>query len=154
MTLQQTRRAVLATGTSLAVTALVGCSAVPGFGPDSDGAGPDAGGDSYGIVVSNDTDETYPVTVTAGPRGEDPFFEETVESTPDEDHEWDSVLTGEGLFVVAADVDAEHFHEELSQTQRTVTVGTENSMDVEDVLVYLRPEADGVVLDVDMDWRR
>jgi hypothetical protein len=154
MPLQQTRRALLATGSTLAAIALAGCSAVPGYGPRSEDSGPDAGKDSYGIVVENDTDRTYPVTVTAGPRGGDPFFEETVESTPDEDREWDGVLTGEGLFVVEAAVDAEHFYEEQSQTKRTVTVGTDNSPAVEDVLVYLRPEGDGIVLEVDMDWGR
>jgi len=153
MPLQQTRRAALAGASALAATALAGCSAVPGFGPESDDAGPDAGGDSYGVVVSNDTEQTYSVTVTAKPRNGEPFFEETVESTPEEDVEWDGVLTGEGLFVVEANVDADHFHEQPSQTRRTVTVGRENSPAVEDVLVYLRPEADGVVVNVDMDWR-
>jgi hypothetical protein len=152
MSLQQTRRALLATGSVLTATALAGCSAVPGFGPESDSSGPDAGGGSYGLVVRNDTDESYPVTVTASARGEDPFFEETVESTPDEDREWDSVLTDEGMHVVEATVDAEHFFEEASQTQRTIVVGTENSPEVRDVLVHLQTEGPGLVVEVDLDW--
>jgi hypothetical protein len=152
MPLQPTRRRVLTTSTAALAATVAGCSAVPGYGPESDETGPDGGTDSYGVVVRNDTDETYPVTVTAGPRGEEPSFEETVESTPEDPIEWDSVLTGEGLFVVEAAVDAENFHEEQSQTKRTVTVGSENAPEVEDVLVHLRSEAHGVVVDVDMDW--
>ena len=150
---QQTRRTVLSGASALAATALAGCSAVPGFGPESESGGPDAGTDSYGIVVENDTEDTHPVTVTAGPRGEAPSFEETVESTPEENHEWDSVLTGEGLFVVEAAVDSEHFFAEASQTRRTVTVGTENAPEVSDVLVHLQTEGPGLVVNVRMDWR-
>lgn len=152
MPLQQTRRALLASGSTLAATALAGCSAVPGFGPASESSEPDAGTDSYGIVVRNSTETSYEVTVKASPRGEDPFFEKTVESTPEEDVEWDSVLTGDGMFLVEASVDDDHYLEEVSQPIRNVVVGSENSPEVDDVLVLLQERSVGVALEVLMDY--
>ena len=149
---QQTRRTVLSGASALAATALAGCSAVPGFGPESESGGPDAGTDSYGIVVRNSTETSYEVTVKASPRGGDPFFEKTVESTPEEDVEWDSVLTGDGMFLVEASVDDDHYLEDVSQPLRNVVVGSENSPEVDDVLVLLQERSVGVVLEVLMDY--
>jgi len=150
---QRTRRAVLSAGSALAATGLAGCSALPGYGPESED-GPDAGTDSYGVVVANDSDQTFPVTVTARPRGGDAYFQERIESTPEEDHEWDQVLTGDGMHVVEVTV---HGHDpvEESQTRVTVVVGSENSPEVADVLAIFEPHPEGrPYLQVGLDYRR
>jgi hypothetical protein len=156
MALQPTRRTVLRGCGVLATSALAGCSVLPGVGGSpGDPDDPDQGKQSFGVRVVNETDHTYPVTVTAWPRGEsdDAFFEETAEITPDEPQEWDQVLTGEGLFVVEATVDDDHFVVADAENRRTVTVGMENAPSVKNVRVEIHAEQDSVVAEVDMGWK-
>lgn len=142
MALQSTRRHVLRTGGVLAATALAGCTALSG----DDGEDPDAGKDSYGIRLENDTDETHSVTITAGPHGGDEtVFEETVESEPGNPQEWDQVLTEEQIYVVRANVDHDEFVEEWGNPVRTVSVGAENSVDAENLLVEVDTRDPGAV---------
>jgi hypothetical protein len=156
MSLQPTRRTVLRAGGVFATSALAGCSVLPGVGSSpGDPDDPDQGKQSFGVRVVNETDHTYPVTVTAWPRGEsdDVFFEERAEVTPDDPHEWDQVLTGEGLFVVEATVDDDHFVVADAENRRTVVVGMEHSPSVKNVRVELLEELESVVADVDMGWK-
>ncbi|WP_232702822.1 hypothetical protein [Halobacterium wangiae] len=150
MALQPTRRSVLCGSSVLAATVLAGCSAIPGVGGSGD---PDAGTDSYGVRLLNKTDHPYSVTITVAPRGSDELvFEETVESDPSEDHEWDQVVSGEGLYVVEASVDDDHFLPEAGKPRRTITVGTENAMEVHDILVEVVPtEVEGVTVGIRWD---
>jgi hypothetical protein len=153
MPTHRTRRALLSAGSAVAAAGLAGCSAVPGYGPSSDQTGPDAGKDSYGIVVVNESDQTYTVTVTARPRGGDVFFEETVESTPEEDREWDQVLTDDGMHLVRANVEGQDLAAP-SQPLRNVVVGKEHSPEVDDVLVVFNSHPEDVpYLVVGLDYR-
>lgn len=129
----------------LATTALAGCSALPGVGGSGD---PDAGTDAYGLGLTNKTEQAY--TVTAGPRGSDTVdFEETAESTPGEDREWDQAVTGEGLYVVEAAVDADHFVPDAGQPRPTITVGTETARDEANLLVEVLPaEVEGATVGI------
>jgi hypothetical protein len=130
---EPTRRTLLRSGSVLAATALAGCSAVPGWSDSND---PDAGTDSYGVLLTNEIDEAYTVTITARSRGDsETVFDETVEVGADDSREWNQVLTGEGLYNVRAVVDAEHFIAE--DNTRTVSVGASNSYEAENVVVRL-----------------
>lgn len=156
MALQPTRRTVLRAGGVLATSALAGCSVLPGVGGSPrDEDDPDQGKQSFGVRVVNETDQTYTVTVTAWPHGErdDVFFEKSADVTPEEPHEWDQVLTGDGLFVVEATVDDDHFFVADAENRRTVTVGLDNSPSVKNVRVDILAEGDGVVAEVDMGWK-
>ena len=144
MALQPTRRRVLRSGGVLAATALAGCSALPGNGSGD----PDAGTDSYGIRLQNDTEKTHSVTITAEPHGDEPTFDRTVESNPDEPREWNQVLTDDRIYVVRATVDDDHFIEELSENVLSVSVGAENSIDAKNVFVTIEPMNPGIVANV------
>jgi hypothetical protein len=142
MVLQSSRRRVLRTGGVLAATALAGCTALSGGG----GEDPDAGKDSYGIRLVNDTEETHSVTITAGPHGGDETtFEETVDSEPNDPQEWDEVLTEQQIYVVRATVDHDEFVEEWGNPVRTVSVGAENSVEAENLLVEVDTRDPGAV---------
>lgn len=143
-----TRRALLRSGGVLAATAVAGCSMLG----DSSDTDPDTGSDSYGVLVRNETDEVYAVTVTASDRGSgETVFEETAEVPASEEHEWEQVLTEAGQFLVEATVDAEHFYDDGSQNVRTVSVGAPNSHEAENVIVRLDPESDGVIAWVELE---
>lgn len=130
---EPTRRSFLQSGSLLAATSLAGCSAVPGWSNSND---PDAGTDSYGVLLTNEIDEAYTVTITARTRGDgETVFDETVEVGADESREWNQVLTDEGLYRVRAVVDAEHFLAE--DNTRTVSVGASNSYEAENVIIRL-----------------
>ena len=142
MTLHSTRRNVLRSGSVLAASAVAGCTAFTGGGSED----PDAGKDSYGILLENGTEETHSVTITAGPHGGDETtFEETVESTPGDSQEWEQVLTGEQIYVVRATVDDDNFVEEWGSPVRTVSVGAENSVDAENLLVEVGSRDPGAI---------
>jgi hypothetical protein len=146
-----TRRALLRSGGVVAAASLAGCSLLSGSSGSSD---PDAGTDSYGVLLTNETEQTYTVTVTARPRsGGDPVFEETAESPPDEDREWDEVFTEEGQYLVEATADAEHFYDQSQQNRRTISVGSPVSPEIENVTVRVATEFDGITAHVEFSER-
>ncbi|WP_232687209.1 hypothetical protein [Halobacterium zhouii] len=145
MSLQSTRRRVLRTGGVLTATALAGCTALSGNGSKD----PDAGTDSYGVRLENETEQTQSVTISATLHsGGEPVFEETVESAPDEPQKWDQVLTGEQTFVVEATVDHEHFIEGMGSNVRMIVVGASNSIEARNVVVTVAPYDPGIVAKV------
>lgn len=149
MALQQPRRAVLRTGGIVAASALAGCSAIPFVG---DGENPDAGNDSYGIFLVNEHEAAHDVTITVQNRSADEqVFEESTSVEPDAEREWDQVLTEEAEYIVEAIVDAGAFYDQNNQNMRTVFVGPSSSPEVENVLVRVQAQFDGVTARVQLD---
>lgn len=149
MALQPDRRAVLRSGGIVAAAALAGCSAIPFVG---DTENPDAGTDSYGVFLVNEHEAAHDVTITVQNRSADEqVFEESVTVEPEAEREWDEVLTEEAEYIVEAVVDAGAFYDQNNQNQRTVFVGASSSPDVENVLVRVQPQFDGVTARVQLD---
>lgn len=141
-----TRRTLLSGAAAVAATVTTGCSMLPGDGND-----PDAGTDSYGVVVNNRMDTAYDVTVTAtASGGGETVFEETADVPADGSHEWDEVLTGDGLYRVTATVDDPGFAADGHNT-RAVSVGTSNAVDAKNVVVLLTDHSEGVTAFVQFD---
>lgn len=138
-----TRRRVLH-GSSVALAAsLGGCMGV--FDDSDDGGGePDAGSDSYGIVLVNEMERAHTVTIEVRKLGEsDAVFSETAEVEPDEQQEWEEVLTeAEVQYRVVATVEDAPFYDNEQQNQAAVSVGTSTSPDVENVVVSVAPYFD------------
>lgn len=135
------RRTVLQSGSVLATTALAGCAGLFGSGGGED---PDAGSDSYGVLLLNEMDETHTVTIKAKPFGGDELvFEETAEIKPDEEKEWEQVFTGDRKqYSVNATLGVDNFYTNEHQNQATVSVGTEVSPDIENIIVKVAPYFD------------
>jgi hypothetical protein len=146
MALQPTRRALLSSATALTVTATAGCSVLPG------GNDPDAGPDSYGVLAENDTDTEHTLTVAVTERASgDTVFEQSATVPADGTHEWDEVLTGDGLYRVTATVDDPAFAASGQRNARTVVVGTENSVDATNVTVILTDHSEGFTAFVQLE---
>ncbi|WP_232700722.1 hypothetical protein [Halobacterium wangiae] len=136
------RRRFLHGSALLATTALSGCSNL--FGSGSDGGEPDEGTDSYGILLLNETERTHTVTVEVRELfADEPIFSETTEIEPDEETEWESVLTEqEQQYRVAAELENAVFYDQSQQNRATVSVGTPASPDIENLVVKVAPYFD------------
>ncbi|WP_232688374.1 hypothetical protein [Halobacterium zhouii] len=135
-----TRRNVLQSGSVLATTALAGCSGLLGGGSSD----PDAGNDSYGILLLNEMDQTHTVTVKASPLGgSELIFEKTAEIEPGKEKEWEEVFTGDRKqYRVTATLGVDNFYTNQQQNQATVSVGTETAPDIENIIVKVAPYFD------------
>lgn len=140
MALHQSRRRFLQSGSVLATTALAGCTSLLG----SDDGDPDAGNDSYGVLLMNEMSQAHTVTIEATLFGEDEtVFEETTEIQPNEEKEWDEVFTGERKqYRVHATLEANNFYTNENQNQATINVGTEVAPDIENIIVKVAPYFD------------
>jgi hypothetical protein len=142
---EPTRRRVLQ-GSGVALSAsLGGCMGV--FDDNNDGGGggePDAGSDSYGIVLVNEMERAHTVTIAVRRLGEsEAVFSETAEIEPDEHQEWEEVLTEqERQYRVVATIEDAPFYDNEQQNQAAVSVGTSMSPDVENVVVIVAPYFD------------
>ena len=136
----QRRRKILQSGGVLATAALAGCSGLLGGGDSSD---PDAGNDSYGVLLLNEMDEAHTVTVEAKRLGGDELvFEQTAEIEPGSEKEWEEVFTGDRQqYRVTATLGVDFYTNE-QQNQATISVGTEVSPDIENITVKVAPYFD------------
>lgn len=129
-----TRRTVLRAGGVAASVALAGCSGV-GSEPD-----PDAGKDSYGVLLENTLDDTYTVSLTGETfvDHEVMWEKENVEIDPGEQREWEQVFTDTKQYQLTARVEDDGFPETYRESYNTVNVGRESSPDAENFSVTLR----------------
>lgn len=130
MVSDSTRRSALRSSTALLAT-LAGCSGVlDGSEPDD----PDAGADSYGILVQNRTTDSHSFGVVAEPLDGDVVFDDSVEVEGESEHEWDSVLTDDGMYQLRASLDG--WEDSNRHTDSNyVDVGGENAPDFPNVVV-------------------
>lgn len=136
------RRTFLQTSSVLATTALAGCASLLGGGDDS--SDPDAGTDSYGVLLLNEMEETHTVTVEATRLGGDEVvFEQTAEVEPGGEKEWEEVFTGDRQqYRVTATLGSGNFYTNEQQNQATISVGTETAPDIENIIVKVAPYFD------------
>lgn len=129
-----TRRAVLRAGGVAASAAVAGCSALGGE-PD-----PDAGKDSYGVLLENNLDDAYTVTLTGETfrDHEQMWAQENVEIGPDERREWEQVFTEPTHYLLRARVEDDGFPETYREQHNSVNVGAESSPEAENARVTLQ----------------
>ncbi len=134
-----TRRTLLRTGVA-ASAGLAGCSAIGGE-PD-----PDAGRDSYGILLENRLDDAYTVSLTGETfRDHEVTWEQAgVEIGPGERREWEQVFTEPTHYLLRARAEDDGFPETYRENHNSVNVGKESSPEAENARVTLRllPNAD------------
>jgi hypothetical protein len=131
-----TRRALLRTGLVGASASLAGCSALTGDSePD-----PDAGKDSYGVLLENRLDDAYTVTLTGETfrDHEQMWRKEGVEIAAGESREWEQVFTEPTHYLLRARAEDDDFPETYRAEHNSVNVGKESSPDAENALVTLR----------------
>lgn len=141
------RRPFLTSGAA-AITALSGCSGVfssteegdpqgtssPGMGQkDTDS---DAGRDSYGILLRNETEETYTVNITVKKSSfsDEVYWEKQLDIGPHKKRDWDAVLTKQRGYLVTAtspDIEGVYGEEDLR-----VQVGEKATPPAKNVEVY------------------
>lgn len=141
MALHESRRALLQASGATALTALSGCL---GFFSDDASGEPDAGTGSYGILLLNDLERTYTVTITVRRvLEEDPIFSETAEIEPGGRKEWERVMTEDSVqYRVEAELEGTDFYTNELQHIGHVSVDTPVSPEVENVVVTVAPYFD------------
>lgn len=125
-----TRRSALQASTALLAT-LAGCSGTLGGSEPDD---PDAGTDSYGLLLQNRTTEKHSFGVVAEPLDGDVVFDDSAEVEGESEHEWDSVLTEDGMYQLRASLDGWEDSNRYTDSNY-VDVGGENAPDFPNVVV-------------------
>jgi hypothetical protein len=131
MVSDSTRRSALRSGTAL-LAGLAGCSGT--FGGSEEPDDPDAGTDSYGILLQNRTTESHSFGVVAEPIDGDVVFDDSAEVEGESEHEWDSVLTEDGMYQLRASLDGWE-DSNLFTDSNYVDVGGESAPDYPNVVV-------------------
>jgi len=145
------RRHVVSTGVGVLTLTLSGCSGL--LGDETSTPGPDAGTDSYGVFVENQTADPQKLHVeVTQPFGDETPLDETMSMDGGATRNWNRVITNNAEYVVKAAIndaiDASG-KSDIKSDSMYVTPGSEDAPDVEDMKIRIdEDEQVGVFVDV------